>query len=238
MIQKKLRNVVVSGFGIDVRKDGDLIRVVENDGRSTLVSPREMEQLIICGDISVTSGAVELALTSGVDLVFVEHRPNFFARIVREDYNMITELWRKQILLDPNRRLSIAREIVGCAIHNRIEIARSISANRDIDLRDGIERMKEAARSIAGCSSVESLMGIEGSAAREYFHSISKIIPEELCFDGREKHPPKDPVNAMLSYGYTVLRSRVEYALLLAGLNPYEGILHARTGRGPPSALT
>jgi CRISPR-associated protein Cas1 len=43
----------------------------------------------------------------------------------------------------------------------------------------------------------------------------------------REKHPPRDPVNSLLSYGYTVLKSRVEYCLMRAGLNPYEGILHA-----------
>lgn len=222
MIQKKLRNVVVSGFGIDVRKDGDLIKIVENDGKNTLISPKEIEQLIISGDVSITSGAVELALSNMVDLVFVEHRPNFFARIVKEDFNMITELWRAQILMDAGQRMRIAKEILRCAIHNRIEIARSRSANEK-----DVEQMVGALRSIPSCNTIEGLMGLEGIAARAYFHAISEDLPEELGFDGREKHPPKDPVNSMLSYGYTVLRSRVEFALLCAGLNPYEGIIHS-----------
>jgi len=173
MIQKKLRNVVVSGFGIDVRKDGDLVRIVENDGKSTLISPREMEQLIICGDISVTSGAVELALAGGVDLVFVEHRPNFFARIVREDYNMITELWRRQIMLDQDRRTELAKEIIRCAIHNRIEVARSVSTNRNVCWQNDIESMNEAMRSITDCRSIESLMGWRG--AQQGHTSISSL---------------------------------------------------------------
>lgn len=86
-----------------------------------LVSPKEVEQIIIAGESSITSGVVRLMLENGVDLVFVEHKPtNFFARVVRSDYNMITDLWRKQIGMSEERRLEIAREIVDCSINKML----------------------------------------------------------------------------------------------------------------------
>ncbi|MCW3140000.1 MAG: CRISPR-associated endonuclease Cas1, partial [Methanophagales archaeon] len=123
MIERRLRNIVVSGFGSKVFRENELVKIVTKEGEQVQVSPREVEQVIIAGEASITSGVVRLLLENEVDLVFVEHKPtNFFARVVRSDYNMITDLWRKQIVMGEDRRLEIAKEIMDCAIYNKLRI--------------------------------------------------------------------------------------------------------------------
>ncbi|HEC56486.1 MAG TPA: CRISPR-associated endonuclease Cas1 [Candidatus Syntrophoarchaeum butanivorans] len=228
MIEEHLRNLVISGFGVKLTKSGDLIEVVDKEGSKRLVSPRDLEQVIITGEVSITSGLVRLLLEKGVDLVFIGRHPSLFARVVRSDHNFITELWRAQIMLSDERRLEIGREILQSAIYNKMRMLKSLEKNRrGLSFRDEIERLKEVEFGMGRAADSFELMGYEGEGSHIYFSAIGRVIPGELNFTGRKKHPPPDPVNALLSYGYTVLRSRVEYGLMLAGLNPFEGIIHA-----------
>lgn len=227
MIERRLRNIVISGYGVKVSRKDELIRISPKEGNPVQVSPREVEQVIIAGEASITSGVIRLLQKNGVDLVFVEHDPaNFFARVVRSDYNMITDVWRKQILMDKGKRLAIAKEIMDCAIYNKLRILQSLAKNRAVDFDREVEYLNNRRATLHGIKSNAALMGVEGDATKTYFSALRKIIPAEFGFARREKHPPHDPMNSMLSYGYTVLNSRVEYALMHAGLNPYEGILH------------
>lgn len=226
MIEKRLRNLIVSGFGADLRCERGLIKVSQ-DGRSVRLTPRKLEQVIITGDASITSGLVTLLLENNVDLVFIGKGHRFFARVARADSNFITELWRKQILMSEERRMEFGREIISCSIYNKTRFLYSLSKNRArVSFDKHIMKLKEVRAMVREAESREVLTGIEGEATRVYFSALKEVIPPEFGFVKREKHPPPCPVNSMLGYGYTVLKSRVEYGLLLAGLNPYEGVVH------------
>jgi len=231
MLEYRLRNLIISGYGTRLQREGELIRVTYKDGgetRSMLLSPHNLEQIIIAGECSLSSGFVRLLIENKVDLVFIEHRPvKFFARVVRSDSNMITELWRKQLNISKEEQLRIAKEIEDAAIYNKMRLLQRLSKDRGIETTDDIDYLINCRMRIEGASDIEALMGIEGIATRKYFDALRKFIPLEFGFSSREKHPPPDPVNALLSYGYTVLLSRVEYSVLLAGLNPFEGIIHS-----------
>lgn len=225
MIEKRLRNVVVSGYGYKIKSKKGVI-VIKKENEKFYFSPREVEQLIIAGDALITSGAVINLLKNGVDVVFVEHGPNFLARVVRNDYNFITDLHRKQIVMTEERKLEISKEIVDALIYNKVRMLQHIEKNRDIDFSTEINYLQEYRNGIWNIASKNILMGIEGEATKIYFSALKEIIPKELGFRKRIKHPPLDPINSMLSYGYTILFSRVSYALMLAGLNVFEGIFH------------
>lgn len=225
MIEKKLRNVVISGYGYKIKSKKGLI-LIKKEGEKIYLSPKEIEQIIIAGEVSLTSNVVKLLLNNNVDLVFVHHHPNFFARIVKNDYNFITDLWRKQIVMTEERKLEISKEIVDCLIYNKIRLLQQLEKNRNIDFSYEINCLKERRKDVIDCVEKLSLMGIEGDATKIYFSAIRKIIPKEFGFVRRVKHPPLDPINSMLSYGYTILFSRVSYGLMLAGLNVFEGIFH------------
>ena len=225
MIEKRLRNVVVSGYGYKIKSKKGIILVKKEDEKFYF-SPKEVEQLIIAGEALITSGAIINLLRNKVDVVFVEHGPNFLARVVRNDYNFITDLHRKQIVMTEERKLEISKEIVDALIYNKIRMLQHIQKNRDIDFSIEIGYLKEYREGIWNIVSKNILMGIEGEATKTYFAALRRIIPKELGFVRRVKHPPMDPINSLLSYGYTILFSRVSYALMLAGLNVFEGIFH------------
>src|SRR5690606_10768049 len=78
------------------------------------------------------------------------------------------------------------------------------------------------------------LQGLEGSATAHYFNSFPYLLNEPHLFQGRTRRPPRDPVNALLSYGYTILLSQITSAICTVGLDPYVGYLH-RSQYGKPA---
>jgi len=76
-----------------------------------------------------------------------------------------------------------------------------------------------------------TLNGIEGNAARAFFQGVAAVVPQEFGFSGRKRRPPPDPLNAMLSLGYTILYQRTDSLLRAAGLLPEQGIYHQTHGR-------
>jgi len=94
------------------------------------------------------------------------------------------------------------------------------------------QQIKAANRSLHGAHGRNELMGLEGSAASAYFRAISQVVPEKWKFTGRNRRPPRDPVNALLSLSYTLGLSEVRREILRAGLDPAFGFLHAlQSGR-------
>ena len=91
-----------------------------------------------------------------------------------------------------------------------------------------LEGLRHSLRCLAGATSIDELMGYEGNAAKCYFGCYAKLFSDtEFSFDGRNSRPPKDPVNALLSYGYSILHRSIVGAIERHGLHPYFGFLHA-----------
>lgn len=84
---------------------------------------------------------------------------------------------------------------------------------------------------------VEELMGVEGTAARHHFEALRLILKQDMGFKGRVRRPPTDPVNAMLSFGYTLLFNRMQSAVEQLGLDPLIGNLHRPEDRRASLAL-
>ena len=225
--EHRLINLVISGFGTQLHREKDLIKITEKDGETTRISPHGLEQVIMMGDTVITSEVVRLLIENNVDLVFIGGRHSYLARVVRCDSNFITDLWRRQITLPDESKLKIGKEILDSAIYNKIRMIQQIAKNRLLDFAPYVQQLHKRRSDLAYAESIDVMMGIEGDSTRTYFDALRMIIPEEFGFERRERHPPPDPTNSMLGYGYTVLQSRVERGLLLAGLNPYDGIIHA-----------
>ncbi len=229
MIEHRLRNLVISGYGNKLKKDKDLIKIISKENNKVMrISPDTLEQVIITGECSITSGFVRLLIANGVDLVFIGRNPGLFARVMRGDHNFITDLWRMQMLMSNDKKLEIAKAIIDSTIYNKIRLLQNLAKNygAGIDISEGVAALNKHRQNIRGAGNIDVLMGYEGDSTRRYFELLRKFLPHDYGFEKRTKHPPLDPVNSMLSYGYTVLKSRCDYGLFLAGLNAYEGVLH------------
>ena len=100
------------------------------------------------------------------------------------------------------------------------------------ELTNAIDRLKDAERAAEKCRDLDVLRGHEGDGSAAYFGVFGHLIKQALSFSGRVRRPPTDPVNAMLSFGYTLLHNDLHGACNVVGFDPYAGYLHAdRYGR-------
>jgi len=112
------------------------------------------------------------------------------------------------------------------------------SSNAASHFADSIRRLEQAIASISTTQTIDALRGLEGAGSAAYFHCFSYLIRAEgFSFTTRQKRPPKDPINALLSFGYSLLRHDVESALNIVGFDPYLGYLHTQRYGRPSLAL-
>lgn len=149
------------------------------------------------------------------------------------------ELRRRQTMSSDEDAVAIARMMIEGKILNSRTILRRNTRHRDKDSLDTLKRLSKKARR---CESVESLLGYEGTAARIYFKQFPTMIrdidfSDTFRFKGRNRRPPKDPINCLLSFTYSLLTKDCLAVLLSIGFDPYQGFLHKpRFGR-PALAL-
>ncbi len=153
--------------------------------------------------------------------------------------NVLLRLNQYETATDPEKSAEFARRFIEGKIRNcRTMLRRNCRENPEAALRELSKLTSEAAE----CESVEELLGIEGTAGRIYFMHFNDMLKQDddkVVFDmnQRNRRPPKDPVNAMLSYLYAVLAKDAAVTLLSIGFDPYLGFLHKpRYGR-PSLAL-
>jgi CRISPR-associated protein Cas1 len=134
---------------------------------------------------------------------------------------------------------TLATESVRAKLAASAEVLAALRSNRTAhsELGDALRDLRERTSRIDLAESLDSLRGLEGAAARSYFAALAALLPKELGFHGRAVRPPRDPVNALLSFGYTLLTERAASALEARGLDPALGYMHTvRAGR-PSLAL-
>lgn len=177
----------------------------------------------------------------GVELAFFSPRGRFLARTTGvSNGNVLLRRRQYELAGDDAARCEIARSILTGKLFNARWVLER--AKRDHPLQIDTEKvtarcveLADYLHDVRDAESVESLMGIEGSAARSYFDVFNELIvaqKEDFCFGGRSRRPPLDRVNAMLSFGYSLLSSNYASALEGVGLDAYVGCLHSdRPGR-------
>lgn len=121
---------------------------------------------------------------------------------------------------------SVCIDISGRIIRAKINSQTDTLLSMGICSSDDTAHLRALSDKAIICGNKLDLLGIEGEAAKEYYNILSRAFPENMKFEGRRKHPPKDEINAVLSYSYTLLYNRVVLELVGAGLDPYCGFLH------------
>lgn len=221
------------------------------DGENVVVS-REKQEVgrfplhnlsgILCFSYAGASPALMGACGKrGVDLSFCTPTGRFLARAVGEENgNVLLRREQYRIADDQRRSCTVARSMIFGKLYN----ARWVVERTRRDHPDRIDAARFSAVSqtlsnllpaILEESALDSLRGLEGTGATAYFSVFDDMIlreKERFCFRGRNRRPPLDPVNAMLSFAYSLLASECTAALASAGLDPYAGFLHRdRPGR-------
>lgn len=214
------------------------LRVATPDGRIHEQPLRILAAVLLLGRQRLTGPTLTTALEAGVPIHFATRGGRYQGVLANNRPGPAgVGLWLRQAQRfgDVGFVLPLVRELVTARIHNQAEVLRQ-RARTEPDLEHAIDRLRGLGAKVSRASSRAELNGIEGAAAREFFQSLTRILPEEFAFTGRHRRPPPDPVNALLSLGYTMLYQRADTVLRAAGLLPEQGFYHQGHGRHAPLA--
>jgi len=232
----------VNGPGSLVRLRGGHVRVETEGAAIASTSIKRVRQLIISDGVWVTRPLVERCLAEGVDVVMVGQLGGYVGRVGRRrggDVRIKQGQFRRAD--DAEASLRLASDMVASKISNmRVAILRDRRRQDESAISPPpavagtLERAVVHARK---AYSTVALMGVEGAATRAYFDWLGDSLDPEWNFTGRNRRPPRDPVNAMLSFGYTLLSAELVSACEIAGLDPDLGFLHSPRWGRPSLAL-
>lgn len=186
-----------------------------------------IEGISVFGQSQLTTQLVRRCLQLGIPVMYYSSDGHYFGHI--SSFNRIDpSRQKKQILLtdDSNFCISWSRMIVAAKIMNSISFINSLREKYDFSSND-MYGMEHSLEFVQQAQSVEEIMGYEGNAAKSYFFCLSLLLDdEELSIEGRSARPPRDPVNSMLSYGYSLLYRNILGAIERHGLHPYFAFMH------------
>ncbi|MCL6457907.1 MAG: type I-C CRISPR-associated endonuclease Cas1c [Gorillibacterium sp.] len=239
-MRKLLNTLYVTLPNSYLSRDGDNVVVKMEDRDPFRIPVNNLESIVTCGYTGASPALMHLCAERGISLSFMEENGRFLARIQgRASGNVL--LRRKQYrMADGDEAVKLAKRFIFAKIANsRAVLKRGIRDHETVISTDkvGLEAdfLKRYLRHIIKVNTLDDIRGVEGNAARRYFSAINELVltdKESFYMRGRNRRPPLDRMNAVLSYLYAMLRLDVQSALETVGLDPAVGFLHRdRPGR-------
>ncbi|HYW22076.1 MAG TPA: type I-D CRISPR-associated endonuclease Cas1d [Nodularia sp. (in: cyanobacteria)] len=204
-------------------KDYEAFQVAlkQEDGswKKQKVAAQTVEQVILMGNPQVTGDAFVYALELGMPVHYLSRFGKYLgSALPHHSRNGQLRLAQYQVYQDPVRRLELVKAIVIAKIHNQYNV---LYRHNEKD-----NPLKERKSLVKSQQTIDQVRGVEGLAAREYFACWQRMVGNQWTFNGRNRRPPTDPVNSLMSFAYALLQGQVMAAVHIAGLDPYIGYLH------------
>lgn len=244
--------LVVQSQKANVKKKGDTLQITEEDKDDTIARINNISDVALFGNVSISTPALTCLLEREIPVTFHSHGGWFRGMahgLGHRNVEIRTEQYRQSF--DKHFCMQFSRSLVAAKILNQRTILRR-NWRGDKDSRKAVLNSLSSNRKLAGrAQSLDELLGVEGAGAAVYFRAFSDLLTppkskntastsggiDAFQFDARNRRPPKDPVNAMLSLAYAMLTRHITISLSSIGFDPYRGFFHApRYGR-PALAL-
>ena len=234
----------VQARGAKVAKSGETLVVTVDDEKVATARLAETSQVVLMGSIYVTAPCLQELMWRGIPVTWHSHAGWFYGHTIGNGHkNVELRTAQYRASFDPATCLRFAKGLVSAKIANCRTLLRR-NWKRTEDNRDVLIELKEDSRRVARVRSLAVLLGVEGTAAARYFRAFPAMFSENepartLAFDfeKRNRRPPTDPVNALLSFAYSLLTRAWTVTLTAVGFDGFRGLYHQpRYGR-PALAL-
>lgn len=226
-----MTSLYVDRRGIELRLDGAAIAFFEEGARVGTVPTGPLERIYLRGDVKLSSGLLGRLGAMDVGIVVLSGRraePTLF--LPRSHNDAALRVAQTRLHLDGAAALGIARWLVRGKIKAQLALveewhgARPAARSALIGPRDALRLM---VGHVASKADLAALRGLEGAAAVQHFRALAAVLPASVGFSGRNRRPPRDPVNAVLSLCYTLVMAEAALAAHGHGFDPAIGFLHA-----------
>lgn len=237
-MRKLLNTLYVTTPDSYLSKDGENIVVSVKQQEVFRIPALNVEAVVTFGYMGASPGLMKLCAENGIGLTFLSPTGRFISRVQGQVHGNVL-LRKSQYALADNDDIStgIAKICIAGKIQNYRNILRRFERDygKKEEIENAVREFDRSKQSILNAVSKDIIRGFEGDAANCYFSVFPHLIvnqQSDFPFNGRNRRPPKDAVNAMLSLAYTLLTNDMSAALETVGLDPYVGFLHTlRPGR-------
>lgn len=234
----------VTEAGTRIGKSGEQLKITTRDGGVTLLPSHQVGQLVLHSYVQISTQAIYRCAEQGVGLHFISGGGHYLGSFDNRQGSIQRRIRQYQALTDEGMRLQLARQLVTCRGQSQRKFL--MRGQRGVDevppeLSAAIGQMQAVLRQIPETVSAATLLGLEGKLAALYFGALSHLVSvsskPDFAFSTRNRRPPKDRFNALLSFGYAMLLKDVMNAILTVGLEPALGFYHQPRTQAPPLAL-
>jgi CRISP-associated protein Cas1 len=226
-----MTSLYVDRRGVELKADGEALVFHENGSRCGTVPMAPLSRVFLRGDVTLSASLLGKLGERGIGVVVLSGRKGEPTMLMGRPHNdAARRVAQYRLSLDADFCLRFARAIVEAKLRAQRAL---IADRRDEDLRWRypltvyLERLDHCLAYIDAQPNIAALRGLEGAGAAAYFQGYQELFAERLHFSGRNRRPPRDPVNAVLSLTYTLLHAEAVIALYGAGLDPFIGFYHA-----------
>ncbi len=241
--------LIVQSQRARIGREGETLKITDEEQGEVHVRFIDISDVALFGNVTITTPALASLLEREIPLTFHSHS-GWFRGVAHGIGHRNVEIRTAQYRLsfDPSACLRFARALVAAKITNQRTILRRNWRGLPEARQAALDRLGAARKSTAAAATLAQLLGIEGDAAAVYFRAFAGLLQSPgqtpgtgdlapFRFEARNRRPPTDPINAMLSLAYAMLTRHMTIALASVGLDPYRGFYHApRYGR-PALAL-
>ncbi len=244
--------LIVQSQRARVTKAGETLKIADEEKGDTTVRLNEVSDVALFGNVSITAPALATLLDRQIPVAFHSHG-GWFRGIAHGTGHRNVEVRTAQYRssFDADFCLRFSRRLAAAKIVNQRTMLRRNWRGDGAERKAALDRLNAARRSAERAGSADALRGLEGDAAAVYFRAFAGLLnppgtgkppadSEGLApfrFEARNRRPPTDPVNAMLSLAYAMLTRHLTAALATVGLDPYRGFFHAPRYGKPALAL-
>ena len=226
-----MTSLYVDRRGVTLKADGEALVFYEGGERVGTVPLAPLSRVFLRGDVTLSSSLLGKLGERGIGVVVLSGRKAEPTMLLGRPHNdAARRVAQYRDSRDAEFCLRFARTVVAAKLRSQSAF---LAERRDEEPRSRylltlcLRRLEAAIAAVDQQSSIASLRGLEGAGAAAYFEGYADLLPERLKFSVRNRCPPKDPVNAALSLGYTLLHAEAVLALYSSGFDPFIGFYHA-----------
>ena len=223
-----------------IGKIDERLQVKANKQKLLDVPLIKVEGLVVLGRATISPAALAEILERKIPLSFLTQTGKYLGKFESEmSKNIFVRQAQWKAMGESEKAIHVVRGFVRGKLKNyRMMLYRSQRKHPELQLADAIARLGNAITPIEQTNNINSLRGLEGAGSAAYFGAFNQLIRTEgFSFATRNRRPPTDPINALLSFGYSLLRHDVQSAVNIVGFDPYLGYLHCQHYGRPGLAL-
>ena len=232
--------LVLSEGGVQLTCEGERLRVTRGGHLIHEARLQDLERITVFGKTGLSADAVRRLLHRSIEVTFLDRRGRLLGRLAPPgSRNARLRIAQAQLASDEAFSTGLARRFVAGKLRNQRRVLLRYRRRHGAEaIRDAAGRLRMLAGRADTCTNLDELLGFEGAGAQTYFKTLGRLIKNPLfSFPGRNRRPPKDPINACLSFGYAVAGSIIEGEAAGVGFEPAIGFLHQPEHGRPSLAL-